>query len=70
MKQLFVIAALLLSSFYASAQSVPDASTVLKEAYQKAKLFVQTIKQHLKESKENKWRRKFRAALVVAKSKM
>ena len=38
MKQLFVIAALLLSSFYASAQSVPDASTVLKEAYQKAKV--------------------------------
>lgn len=41
-----------------------------KEAYQKAKLFIQTVKQQLKESKENKWRRKFRAALVVAKSKM
>lgn len=41
-----------------------------KEAYKKTKLFIATIKQQMAESKENKWRRKFRAAIVVAKSKM
>lgn len=41
-----------------------------KEAYQKAKSFIAEFKRHLEESKEGKWRRKFKAALIVAKQKM
>lgn len=41
-----------------------------KEAYQKAKLFIETVKVQIRESKESKWQRKFKAALVVAKKKM